>query len=170
MNSRTLTFRNPKSDDGTVLRTAAQITPGGAPAQMWADVANDSSYRMFHRAVAAYELFKRHLERPSTLEQTASLLAGGRWLHDAVIEKVETMGGEVPVEVPADGAAFVIRFPKDPAAPHPEVGFYLAVDRNLEAMPLRDALMSRTNDPSLGQIHIVDFALFPVSLTPTSND
>lgn len=161
MTSNMTAFRDPNSDDETVLRAASQIGLGSVPAQFWSDIANSSSHRAFHRAVAAYELFRRHLGRPSTLKQAATLLAGGRWLQDAVIEKIETLGGEIPVVVPAGGAAFVIRFPKDEVPPLSEMGIYLAVERNLDPRLLRDALMSKANDPSLDQTRILDFALFP---------
>ena len=86
-----------------------------------------------------------------------------------MIEKIELMGGEIPVRVPAGGTAFVIRLPKDPTAAHPEVGIYLTLDRALDAKLLRDALMSKATDPSVGQIHMVDFALFPESLVATNS-
>lgn len=161
-------FRDPKSDDDAVLRAASQLASLGVAARLWADVANDPSYRAFHRNVAIYELLKRHLVRRSTLDEAASLLAGGRWLLDAVIEKIEAMGGEIPVKVPAAGAAFIIRFPKDPAASHPDVGIYVALDRNLDAALLRGALMSQSDDARLGKTRIVDFALFPASLALAS--
>lgn len=152
-----------QSTGGALLRAVAQI-PHDAPARLWADVANDPSYPTLHRNVAAYELFKRHLVKPSTLEQTASLLAGGLWLTDTAIEKIEAMGGEIPVRVPDVGSAFMIRFLPDPTASHPEIGLYLALDRDLTPTLLRDLLLGRTADPQLGQVHIVDFALFPEDL------
>jgi len=156
-------FLDPKSDDDAIVRAISRMPDGSVPASLWTQVANDPSYRPFHRAVAAYELFRRHVT-PVTLEQIARLLAGGRWLLDAEIEKIELMGGEIPVRVPTSGTAFIIRLPNDPTTTYPDVGMYLALDRDLDATLLRDALMSRPTDPSVGQIHIVDFALFPESL------
>jgi hypothetical protein len=104
-----------------------------------------------------------------TLEQLALLLDGGRWLPQAVVEKIELIAGEVPVRVPTGGAAFVIRLPQDPATTGPEVGIYLALDRAIDARLLRDALMSRVADPAVGQIHIVDLALFPESVASTTD-
>jgi hypothetical protein len=162
-------FLDPRSDDDTMLGAISQMTPSGPPASLWTQVANDPSYRPFHRAAAIYELFKRHVAKPVTLEQTARLLAGGRWLLESVIEKIESMAGEIPVQVPAGGTAFVIRLAKNSTAAHPGVGIYLALDHSLDAKLLRDALMSRATDPSVGQIRIVDFALFPKSLVTTNS-
>jgi hypothetical protein len=168
MGDGTRSFRDPGSDDDEVLRAISRMTTGDVPATVWTEVANDPSYRPFHRAVAVQELFKRQVRRPMTLDQVAVLLAGGRWLLDASIEKVESMGGEIPVRVPAGGAAFVLRLPRDPGATRPELGIYLALDRPLDAEPLRDALLSRATDPSVGQIRIVDLAVFPDSLAPAN--
>jgi hypothetical protein len=169
MDTNTRIFRDQRSDLSAVLRAITQIAASGVPATVWTDVANDPSYRPFHRALAVYELFNRHLARPATLEHVAFLLAGGRWLLDAAIDKVELMGGEVPVQVPIGGAAFVIRLAKDAAAVRPEVGIYLALDRALDARLLRDALMSRATDASVGQVRIVDFAVFPEALAETNS-
>jgi hypothetical protein len=163
------TFLDPTSDDDAILRAVARMTGDRVPAGLWAHVANDPAYRPFHRAVAVYELFQRHVATPATLEQIARLLDGGGWLRNAALEKIESMGGEAPVLVPAGGAAFVIRLPHDPTAARPEIGVYLALDRDLDATSLRDALMSKPTDPSAGQIRIVDFSLFPESLATTNS-
>lgn len=167
MDINAIIFRNPTTDDSAVLRAISQIPVGGAPVNLWTDVANDLSYRPFHRAAAIYELFRRHFVRPATLEQIASLLAGGRWLLDAVLEKIGSIGGEIPVQVPPGGTAFVLRLRKDPAAAYPQVGIYLALDGELDANLLRDALMSIANGPAAGKVRIVDYAVFPERLAPT---
>ncbi len=169
MHTDSSTFLDPRSDDAAVLRAISRMTAGSVPVSLWTQVANDPSYRPFHRAVAVRELFKRHVVTPMTLEQTARLLAGGLWLLDAEIEKIELMGGEIPVRVPIGGTAFIIRLPSDPTAAHPDLGMYLALDGDLDATLLRDALMSRPVDPSVGQIRIVDFALFPESVVTTNS-
>src|SRR3954453_10791458 len=92
MDTNARIFRDLRSDDDAVLQAISQMTTGSAPATLWTEVANDPSYRPFHRAVAVHELFKRHVARPVTLEQLALLLTGGCWLLDAVIEKIELMG------------------------------------------------------------------------------
>jgi hypothetical protein len=157
-------FRNLTSDDTAVLRATARIPAGGAPAHLWTDVANDPEYRPFHRAVAVYELLKRQFAVGATLGELSSLLAGGGWLLDAAIEKVTTMGGEIPLAIPPLGAAFVIRMPIDAGTAHPEIGAYLTVDRDLDAGELRDALMSRSTEPAVVQTRLGDLALFPENL------
>jgi len=157
-------FLDRGSDDDTVLRAVSRLSTADAPGTLWTQVANDGSYRPFHRAVAVHELFKRHVVPPMTLRQLASLLDGGRWLVSAVIERIESMGGEIPVRVPAGGSAYVIRLPKTPATGGPEVGVYLALDRAIDAELLRDALMSGATDPSVGEVRIVDLHLYPESL------
>lgn len=168
MDTNARRFQDPRSDDEAVIHALAQMSASGVPAALLTRVANDPSYRPFHRAAAVHELFKRHVERLATLRELASILAGGNWLVDAVIEKIESMGGEIPLEVPIAGAAFVIRLPREPEAVYPEVGVYLALDRPLDVTMLRDALMSRATDPSVGRIRIVDFALFPENLVANS--
>jgi hypothetical protein len=165
MDTNAKIFLDPMADDGEVLRAISQMTTSAAPVTLWIQVANDPSYRPFHRATAVHELFKGHIVKPITLKQIALLLAGGRWLLEAIVEKIESLGGEIPIEVPAGGAAFVIRLPRDPEMVYPEIGIYLALDRDLDAELLRDALMSRATNLSVGQISIVDFALFPKSLS-----
>ncbi|HXO72027.1 MAG TPA: hypothetical protein VN838_23950 [Bradyrhizobium sp.] len=152
-------IRDPRSGDDAVLDAVSRLRSVATQARVWTDIANDSSYRTFHRDVAIYELFRRHFIKPSTLGETASLLAGGSWLADAVVEKIETISGEIPVAVPAGGASFIVRFAKAPA--RADAGVYLALDRDLDADLLRDALMSRNKDPGLDKVRIVDFALFP---------
>jgi hypothetical protein len=161
-------FRDPGSDDGQVLRAISRMTGLDVPAAVWTEVADDPACRPFHRAVAVQELFKREVRPPVTLDQVAALLAGGRWLPDASIEKVTSMGGELPVRVPPGGAAFVLRLPGDPAATRPERGIYLALDRSLDAELFRDALRSRATDPSVGRARVVDLAVFPERLAPTN--
>jgi hypothetical protein len=167
MNHPIVIFRNPASNDDDVLRAAANIAPGGAPATLWSDVANDTSFRAFHRSLAVYELIRRHLPRPATLDQAASLLAGGFWLCESKIEKIEVMGSEIPVVVPEGGAAFIIRLPKGQGGRQPEMGIYLALDFDLSAGQLRQALMTLT--PTLAYIRISDFFLFPEDLLPIAD-
>ncbi len=112
------------------------------------------------RATAVEEL-ARHLAKPSRLEDVASLLAGAIWLADAAVEKIEVMGGEALIAIPAHGSGFVIRFPASSALDEPSRGVYLALDGDIAAMDLRDVLMSKDHDPTLGRIRIVDFAFFP---------
>jgi hypothetical protein len=161
MDINTKIFLDARSDDDAVLRAVLQMTNSSAPSTLWTQVANDPLYRPFHRAVAVHELFKRYVATPITLEQIA-LLTHGRWLLDAVIEKVELMGGEIPVQIPPGGAGFVIRLPKDPVAAYPEFGIYLALNLAIDAELLRNALLSHA-DQSVGQIRIVDFAFSPRS-------
>jgi hypothetical protein len=162
-------FLDPRSDDAAVLRAVSRITSGHSSATLWTQVANDPKYRPFHRAVAVYELFKRHVAKPMALKQLARLLDGAPWLLEAAIEKIEVMGGEIPVHIPDHGAGFVVRLPMDSAMTYPAVGMYLALDSTIDADRLRDALMSRITEPPIGQIRIVDFSLFPASLvTPNS--
>jgi hypothetical protein len=144
------------------------MTGNGASITLWTEVANDPSYRPFHRAVAVHELFKRHVGKPVPLKQIALLLAGGCWLVDAAVEKIESMGGEIPLRIPVGGAAFVVRLPEDSAAANPKFAIYLALGRALDPNVLRDALMSMATDPSVGETRIMDFALFPESLAATS--
>jgi hypothetical protein len=157
-------FGDPKSSRDAVLHAISQITPDVADADLWVRVANDPSYQPFHRAVAVYELFQRHVRKSMTLQQMASLFAGCQWLQDAFVERIELMGGEVPVQIPDGGEGIVIRLSKHSAATDPKVGVYLALDRRLEPNTLRDALMSRATAPSILETRIMDFALFPESL------
>lgn len=169
MNINVNIFLDPSSDDDTVLRAISQLITSETPTSLWTRVANDPSYRPFHRAAAVRELFRRHVARPMMLADAARLLDGGRWLLDAEIEQIGVMGGEIPVRIPAGGTAFVIRLPQDARATRPRVGIYLVLDHALDTNLLRDALMSKARDPSIEKIHIVDFALFPESLVATNN-
>jgi hypothetical protein len=160
MDTSSQVFRDLASDDGALARAVARLTADEATPQLWTDVANDPRYRRSHRNLAVRELFRRHMARPSSLGQAASLLAGGSWLGDAIVEKIEVMGGEALVAIPPGGAGFVIRLPGDAAGDVPSSGFYLALDVDLDAASLRDVLMSRNRDPALGRIQIADFAWF----------
>jgi len=160
-------FLDPGSDDDTVLHAISQMANGSITPSLWTKVANDTSYRPFHRAAAVHELFRRHVSEPVTLRDLALLLDGGRWLIEAVIERIEVMAGEIPVRVPAGGAAFIIRLPQDAAMSSPEAGMYLALDRVIDAGQLREALMSEVTDGSVRQIRVVDITLFPDRLGST---
>jgi len=165
MDTNEKTFSDPRSDDDAVLRAVSQIPSGVTDASLWTRVANDPSYRPFHRAVAVYELFRRHIATPVTLQRTALLLAGGAWLPDAAIEKIESMAGETPVRIPAGGAAFIVRLPGHTAAAHPEIAIYLALDRTLDPRLLRDALTATAADPKVREVRIMEFALVPERLS-----
>ena len=157
-------FQDPGSSDEALLRCIGRIPPGGAPASLWSGVANDPACRPFHRSLAVYELMRRHLPRPATLAQAALLFAGAAWLAAASIEKIEVMGGEIPVAIPEGGAAFVLRLPREPSAAHPDLGAYLALDQDLDAAALRRGLELGAADPGLAGVTIRDFALFPERL------
>ena len=109
---------------------------------------------MNDRHAAGRELLKRHLAKGSTLGQLASSLSGAPWLAATRVEKVEALGGELPVAIPAGGAVFVVRLDADS-------GVYLALDRDLEPSELRDVLMSKNRDGALARIRLLDFSFFP---------
>jgi hypothetical protein len=154
-------FRDPRSDDDTLMKAVSAMSSAEeATAQLWTDVANAPQYRRSHRNLAVRELLRRHLAKPSSLAQAASLLAGGSWLGDAVVEKIEVMGGEAVVRIPSGGAGFVIRLPVEATGAAPSSGLYLALDHDLDATTLREVLMSRNGDPALGRIQITDVAWF----------
>lgn len=163
-------LRDPKSDDEAVARAAARMADGGAPASFWASVADDARPRPFQRALAIRHLFERHVPKGSTLKQCAALLAGARWLSGAPVEKVERMGGELPVRVHAGGSAFVIRLPRGSGSGEAEAGLYLSLDTDIEAEALRAALMSKSNSWLSNDVCVTDFAFFPESLGRTSNE
>jgi hypothetical protein len=158
--------KDPDSDDDTLLRAISRMTTEEAPVALWTGVANDPSYRPFQRALAIRELFRRHVSRSMTLEQIASILGGAEWLPDAAVERIDSIAGEVPVRVPADGAAFVVRLAEDPARTSLKMGFYLALDQLVEPALLRDALRARPGGKSVGGVRMVDFAFFPDSDGP----
>ena len=158
-------FKNPHSSNSALLRAAAKIS-SGVPASLWNNVANNPACRAFQRSVAVFVLLQRHLTRPATLAQAAILLEGGFWLNDAQVEKVEVMGGEIPVVIPEGGSAFVIHFMKDLGADQPDIGVYLALDHDLNVSQLRRSLMLRIPDPESAKVMITDFYLFPEDLIP----
>lgn len=113
------------------------------------------------RNAAVQELFARHVRPGSTLADVAALLGGARWIDDARIEKIGVMAGEIPVPIPPDGAAFVVRLPDDATNTLSERGIYLSVDRDISANDLRDALGGTWRDPSLRDVRIAGVAPFP---------
>ncbi|MBS1911263.1 MAG: hypothetical protein JST22_04700 [Bacteroidetes bacterium] len=164
VNGDIATIHDRGASEGAFLEAVSRIPAGRVPSAFWSDIANDRSYRMFRSDVAVFELFRRHQARPSTLGRTAALLAGGRWLADAVIEKIVNLGGEIPVVVPEGGVAFIIRLPNDQQTPHRDMVIYLALDHDIDAAPLRDALMGRSANPSINGITITDFSLYPETI------
>ncbi|HVZ39417.1 MAG TPA: hypothetical protein VHI13_09080 [Candidatus Kapabacteria bacterium] len=164
VNGDIATIHDRRASEGAFLEAVSRIPAGRVPSTFWSDIANDRSYRTFRSDVAVFELFRRHQARPSTLGQTAALLAGGGWLADAVIEKIVNLGGEIPVVVPDGGVAFIIRLANDQQAPHHDMVIYIALDHDMDAVPLRDALMGRSAEPSTNGIMITDFALYPETI------
>ena len=71
-------FLDPTSDDDTLLRAISQMTPSDATASLLTQVTNDPVISAVSpRGGAIYELFRRTVGPPVTLEQTARVLAGG---------------------------------------------------------------------------------------------
>ena len=163
MDDQALLFRDPNTDDEAILRAVAQLSAAETPASLWSGVANNQSFRPFHRAVAVRELFRQHVRRSMTLGRVAALLAGGCWLTDAWIERIELVGGEALIPLPVAGAAFVIRLARMPSAREWKLGLYLAVDELIDAETLRDALMSKAANRAVAQIRVLDLAVFPES-------
>ena len=160
-------FLDPRADDDALLGAVSLLMPRDVPSSFWTQVANDPSYRLFHRVVAVREVFRRYVTVPMLLSDVARLLDGARWLPHALVEEIKTMGGEIPVGIPAGGAAFVIGFPQAPGAEHPSMGLYLVLDRELDAGTLGNVLMLQALDASVGQIRIVGFSFFPEILSVT---
>ena len=163
MNTAANVFLDARSEDAAVLRSAAELKGAGAPVHVWTRVANSPSYRPFHRAVAIQQLIKRHVAKAVTLDQAAGILGGGNWLMEAEVEKIEEIGGEIPVRIPTGGRAYVIRFPSGASETHLEVGAYLALNRDLDTHILRDGLSGAIDDYAR-QTQIVDIAVFPECL------
>ena len=155
---------DPKADNAAVLAAFNQIS-ATAPPTLWSGVANDERFPIEHRSLVAWELIKRHVHPGITLGDTAHQLAGARWLEHAQLEKVTEMAGELPIEIPERGAAFVVHLARSPQSTLPDLGAYLAIDRDCEATVLRAMLTSpSTNTASIG-VHVVGVAMFPDPLT-----
>lgn len=152
-------MKDPAADAASVLAAVTRV-PAGEPASLWSGVANDAVFPVFHRSLAAWQLIKRHLPPGIELRAAAALLAGAGWLDSAELEKIELLGGEIPVVVPEQGAAFILRLPRG-AAEVPELGAYLALDQDTDAATLRAALQARPTQKALEGARLTGVALFP---------
>jgi hypothetical protein len=163
---------SPESSDARLWAAASRLPTAASTVELWTGVANDRRYRPFHRGLAAYQLFRRHVRVPVPVGELRSLLAGAGWLRDTAIERVRAMGGEVPVPVPPDGVVFVVRLPASDDETVPALGLYLALDRAIDAGRLRDSLMAAgpdpaadraaaPPDPAAGRATVVGVAVFP---------
>jgi hypothetical protein len=155
--------KDPAADAASVLAALARV-PAGEPPSLWAGVANDAAFPAFHRSVAAWQLLQRHVPSGTSLRDAAALLAGAGWLDGAELEKIEMLGGELPVAIPEGGAAFILRLPRGPAAEVPDLGAYLALDRDADAATLRAALQGRPAGQALAGARLTGVAMFPESL------
>jgi hypothetical protein len=156
------------ADAASVLAAVAHV-PAGAPASLWSDVANDAGFAVFHRSLAAWQLVKRHLPPGIALGDAAQQLAGATWLDGAGLEKITAITGEIPVVVPPHGAAFILRLPRGSAAEIPDLGAYLALDRDTDVATLRAALQARPDGAALTGAHLTGVALFPDRLGSAAN-
>jgi hypothetical protein len=156
------TVTSPESSDARLWAAASRLPMAASTVELWSGVANDRRYRPFPRGLAAYQLFRRHVRIPVPVGELGSLLAPAGWLHHSAVERVDRLGGEVPVVVPPDGAAFVIRLPVSEDGTVPVLGLYLAVDRVIGAARLRDALSTAATEPATDRATVLDISLFPV--------
>jgi hypothetical protein len=163
----TVVMTDRAADPAAVLSAATRV-PANAPASLWSDVANDASFPVAHRSVAAWQLLKRHVRPGMPLRDAAALLAGARWLDGADLEKIESLGGELPVVIPEHGAAFMLRLPHGTPGELPDLGAYLAIDQDTDAGTLRAALQSHAAGAALGNARLSGIALFPDHLGPAT--
>lgn len=155
--------------DAAAVLAAVERVPAGAPASLWTDVANDTGFPVFHRSLAAWQLVKRHVSPGIALGDAAKRLMGATWLDGAGLEKITAITGELPVVVPPHGAAFILRLPRGSAAEIPDLGAYLALDRDTDVATLRAALQSRPDGAALAGAHLTGVAVFPDRLGSAAN-
>lgn len=147
------------------VRAASERVAAGAPASVWSSVANDAGFPTAHRSIAAWQLLKRHVAGGAALRDVSAVLVGASWLDGAELEKIEAMGGELPVVVPEGGAAFVLRLGRGDGDELPDLGAYVALDRDSDAVGLRAALQGKPA-VALDGAHVAGIAMFPESLAP----
>jgi hypothetical protein len=156
---------NDPAAGATAVLAAVDQVAASEPASLWSGVANDARFPIEHRSLAAWQLIKRHVRPGDTVGAVATRLAGAVWLDTAELEKITAMGGELPIAIPAHGAAFIVRLPRGASVTVPDLGAYLAFDRDSDAATLRAALSSRPAGAGLAGAHITGVAMFPDSLT-----
>jgi hypothetical protein len=156
-------LKDPAATASSVLSAIGQVA-ASEPASLWTGVANDARFPAFHRSVAAWQLLKRYVPQGMSIDDAAKMLGGAAWLDTATLEKITTLGGEIPVRIPEHGAAFILRLPRGSASELPDLGAYLAVDRNADAATLRAALAAQAAGASLAGAHLTGVATFPEDL------
>lgn len=156
-------LKDPAADAASVVAAVGHV-PASEPASLWSDVANHAGFPAFHRSLAAWQLIKRYVPPGTSVRAAAARLSGATWLESAELEKITAITGEIPVVIPEHGAAFVVRLPRGSAGEVPDLGAYLALDRDTDAAMLRAALTSQPTGASLAVARITGVAMFPEAL------
>jgi hypothetical protein len=79
-----------------VEAAARRIADADMPSARWAAIADDPSFGLAHRRIAAFELLRRHLRPGMTARDISGLLGRPGWLEDRHIQLLQDIGGRPP--------------------------------------------------------------------------
>ena len=122
----------------------------------WSEIANDSSYPVFHRRRAVFQLLSRHLRTGMSVSELAKLLDHPTWLRASHIFLVDTLRGQIPVHLSPNDTVFVLEVL---LGPHRDTSaIYLRVRGKVDLQKFRDAILAGKKT-SIGNAAIVEIGL-----------
>ncbi len=88
--------------------------PSQDPLNFWSTIANNKSFPLFHRRVAVFQLFKRHVTVGTRLSKIRDLLDTPDWLHTNDLILVDEVFGRIPLDYnPNDTIIAIVVLPEE---------------------------------------------------------
>jgi hypothetical protein len=106
------------------------------PARYWVTISNDDKLDAWHRGMAIYFLFERHVSNGMTLADMAKALEGSKWIEKANVDRRQAVFGRMPFTVaPGDSVITILAFPNVDARKHnaESIGIWLNISGDISA-------------------------------------
>jgi hypothetical protein len=153
---------DPRTPRAALIQALGRLGPPGEPPRFWSAIANDDRFSPDHRRRAVFELMRRHVRIPVTVEALAGILDRPTWLHEEDVTVIDRLGGKIPVEFTFDDTVLVVGvFPNVGDTRLSRWSIYLRVQGHRTVQDVVHALQGRGDTKGVGTANVLEYALVP---------
>jgi hypothetical protein len=154
-------IRDPAADEDALRQAIMDIAGSDVPSEIWAKIANDPAYRVAHRRLCIFELFRRHVRAGMKASELARLLHGALWLDDRDVRLVEDVSGWLPVKMTFEDTVFELRILPNREGPSEFFAIYLRMAGLVPRTAFVSLLRGEEVDAPLADATILEIGFVP---------
>ena len=159
---------NPKTKRETLNQAINQLTDEKEPPTFWSNISNSNTYSAYHRRLAIFSLFKRHIKENVTLNEFAEYLNKPTWLDRQNLVLITEVLGELPVQFTLDDTILQIKiFPELPGEGWDYWAVYLRIEGEINKEDFYQTIQQGNNytNEKIKNQKLLEYGLAPDSFT-----